>query len=93
MNAENIRYTYGVEPEKCKVYERDGRECERGPVTITIPGIGGVCSYHGRNHAEYRNKREVQSWESRVRELENQGLTRSDAQAVVDAEDAKAVQS
>ena len=37
---------------------------------------------------------EVSPWEQRVRNLESEGLTRSDAQAVVDAEDArKAVQS
>jgi len=32
-------------------------------------------------------RQEQENWESRVRELEMQGLTRSDAQAVADAED------
>jgi len=36
---------------------------------------------------------EVRTWEERVRALESEGLTRSDAQAVVDAEDSKEVQS
>jgi hypothetical protein len=30
---------------------------------------------------------DVSDWENRVRALEDEGLTRSDAQAVVDAED------
>ena len=33
------------------------------------------------------------SWEARVQALENEGLTRSDAQAVVDAEDLKGEKS
>jgi hypothetical protein len=40
-----------------------------------------------QNWSDRIAEEKAQAWESRVRALENEGLTRSDAQAVVDAED------
>jgi hypothetical protein len=46
-------------------------------------------SWGSRELGGFIRREEARNWEERVRKLEAQGLTRSDAQAVVDAEDQK----
>jgi len=59
-----------------------------GPVILLSPfgSLESPCAVCGRAPQECVC---VDQWERRVRALETEGLTRSDAQAVVDAEDAK----
>lgn len=61
---------------------------EQGPVILLSPfaSLESPCATCGRAPQACICGR---TWEERVRCLESQGLTRSDAQAVVDAEDAK----
>lgn len=57
-----------------------------------ITGHWGEDQFKDDDRAREREQEEADDldWEARVQALENEGLTRSDAQAVVDAEDVKA---